>query len=262
MKIPIITPNFIALSQLMCEKSVTIFLHSSVFWRPRGTALATVHQYWLWCRAYSKSIRSKLPNFIPFWKLLYKISAAEFRRFRRRRDRHTKNTTRKNSSLRIPCGDWNISLNTLYTRKIMQNSSRQDVPRFHFHVPCFRRPWLRIRNVTCDSWYGITNWWLSAGRTDRLTGVQTAKHRTAYFIARELRELRSRCISYELSRVTTSSGRLYSDSLRDLDVNFSSSNRTRRVASAVQNQRYLWNEAAYSTKVTTECLQKLVYGLS
>jgi len=33
---PLIVPNFIALDQAMYEKCITIFLHPSVFWHPRG----------------------------------------------------------------------------------------------------------------------------------------------------------------------------------------------------------------------------------
>jgi len=41
---PLTVPNFIELGQTVYEKSVTIFLHPSVFWSPSGTFCVKVHQ--------------------------------------------------------------------------------------------------------------------------------------------------------------------------------------------------------------------------
>ena len=48
---PLIMPNVIALGQIMYKKAWEIFLHSSVFWCPRGTPCAKVHQSGWWCIA-------------------------------------------------------------------------------------------------------------------------------------------------------------------------------------------------------------------
>jgi len=47
---PIIVPNFIAVGQTVCEKSVTIFT-PSFFWRHRGAHWAIFHQCGRWCTA-------------------------------------------------------------------------------------------------------------------------------------------------------------------------------------------------------------------
>jgi len=45
---PLTMPNFIALGQTVYEKSVTKFLHPSLFWRSRGIPWAKVHQSRWW----------------------------------------------------------------------------------------------------------------------------------------------------------------------------------------------------------------------
>ena len=42
--LPVIVPNFVALGQTVYEKSVTIFLNSALFWRPKRTHWVEVHQ--------------------------------------------------------------------------------------------------------------------------------------------------------------------------------------------------------------------------
>ena len=77
----------ITLGQTMYDKKCTIKALQnffSVLRRPAGTLCAKVHQSWP-CTARPVPC-TKLPNFVPFWKPLYEISAAKYGRFRRRRD--------------------------------------------------------------------------------------------------------------------------------------------------------------------------------
>jgi len=48
---PVIMPNIIVVGQTVYEKSIAIFLHPSLFWCPRGTPWAKVHQSGWWCIA-------------------------------------------------------------------------------------------------------------------------------------------------------------------------------------------------------------------
>jgi len=60
---PLIVPNVIALGQTMYYKSVTIFLHPSVFSRPEGPRDQSSP---ISALIYSKARTTNVPNFVPF----------------------------------------------------------------------------------------------------------------------------------------------------------------------------------------------------
>jgi len=82
-------PNFVALGQTMYDKSVKMFTASSIL-APQGDLLSQSSP--ILAMVCSKTPSIKLLNFVPIWKPTCEISAAKIRRFRRRRDRHKKQT--------------------------------------------------------------------------------------------------------------------------------------------------------------------------
>jgi len=68
-------PNFIALGQTMYEKSVTIFTTCSIL-APQGDPLCRVSL--VLALMYSNAHSINVPNFVPFWKFLCEIPAAQF----------------------------------------------------------------------------------------------------------------------------------------------------------------------------------------
>jgi len=106
---PLIVPNFIALGQTVYGKSATICLHSSAFWRPKGTSWAKVHQFRHCCTARRGLLTRQISSLLATCSV-YEISAAELYWFRwkciaDRRDRQKAVNDIIDMSPRIPCGD-------------------------------------------------------------------------------------------------------------------------------------------------------------
>jgi len=116
---PLILPDFFALGQTVYEKMLQIFLHPSVFWRPRGNFLGQsslflalmysnppLPSWQISSRSGNLSTRYPLPKFVNFDDGVTDTQ----------KNKRTKNRYR----LRIPCGDnkWKFSEHEMHRFRI------------------------------------------------------------------------------------------------------------------------------------------------